>query len=181
MNYKIIVVILMCALAFSFFKLRSDSKKEELELARERARSELQTIKKRNQEAKEIIKRKFAEGAKWDSSFEGYWQDVDEELLEQNKGTVTGRVDIWGVRPSAKDGSSTNSPEGILVEIESEDDFSLYTAEVDSEHRYTIIAPAGKYNLRINDPDFKPDESKVTIEPGRTNVRNRWALPAPSQ
>jgi hypothetical protein len=178
MNKKIIVIMVLSVVVLGFMKYRSASKKAAVVKAREQAKIELQKLEKKHEKAKKIIKRKLAEGAKWDSRFDGYGQDVDQEALKQNKGKVTGRVDIWGVKRGSTFGSS-DGPEGIVVEITKEDDFSSYSARVDSKHRYTISAPAGKYTLKIDDPEYKPYQAKLTIRPGQANVQNMWVQPAP--
>lgn len=178
MNKKITVIMVLSLAVFGFMKFRAAGKKAALDRACGQAKLELQDIEKRHEEAKTIIKHKLAEGAKWDSRFEAYGQDVDQQALRQNKGKVTGRVDIWGVKRRPTSGSS-DGPEGIVVEITRADDFSSYSARVDSEHRYTISPPAGLYTLKIDDPEYKPYHAKPTIRPGQSNVHNMWMQPAP--
>jgi len=164
----VIIIVGLCLL----FCMACDSKrkeaKEAAEKTREKAEMELKKVKKRDKQAKEIIQKKFNAGAKFDSRFEDYASSDEDtesdEELESEEGTLIGYVAVWGSKPGTR-----GNARGIRVSLRGEDG-SYYYEMVDSENRYTISAPAGTYNLIIDELGYKHFEKSVTVEAGRERL-----------
>ena len=169
MKSKISKAIIILAGLSLFLYMGCDNKgKEKAEKARERAEAGLKKVKEREIEAKEIIQKKFNAGAKFDSRFGSYASSdkdaVSDEQSGSEEGTLIGSVAVWGSVPGTR-----GSAEGIRVSLRGEDG-DYYSEMVDSENRYTITAPPGKYTLTIDQPGYKHFEKSVTVESGRKRL-----------
>ncbi|MBL7213528.1 MAG: PEGA domain-containing protein [Desulfobacteraceae bacterium] len=169
MKSKVSKVIMILAGMSLFLYMGCDNKgKESGEKARERAEAELEKVKERDIQAKKVIQKKFNAGAKFDSRFESKTSsDKDagsEEQSGSKEGTLIGSIAVWGSMPGTR-----GSAEGITVSLRGKDG-DYYSEMVDSENRYTITAPPGKYTLTIDEPGYKYFEKSVTVESGRTRL-----------